>query len=104
MTDEVDVPDELKDIGPDRIKLWRKAGVAAVEAELTHGGTGLGLRSGSDEVQQMAWRWIAWERAQDKDVATIKATPFGIGGEVKIKRGHVRKMLQRVREIWPNGK
>jgi hypothetical protein len=34
-------------------------GLSAVEVELIHGATGLGLRSGSVEVKQMAWRWIA---------------------------------------------
>jgi hypothetical protein len=54
MADQAEVPDELRDVGSERLKLWRQGGVAAVEAELIHGGTGLGLRSGSAEVQQMA--------------------------------------------------
>jgi hypothetical protein len=88
MTREIDIPDELKEIGPDRIETWREWGVAAVEAELIHGGTGVGLRSGSAEVQQMAWRWIRWEKEHATvpkltDAVILKPTLFGVGVDLK---------------------
>jgi hypothetical protein len=96
MAEKIEVPEELADVGADRIKQWREWGVAAVEAELTRGGTGLGLRSGSSEVQKMAWRWIAWEKAHAEEGFTIKATPFGIGAERKVRHSEVKALWRKI--------
>ena len=87
MTEKIDIPDELKDIGPDRFKLWSEYDVNDVERELTQGGTGLGLSSGSDEVKRMAWRWIRWKKGQAAipkltDALILKPAVYGLGVDV----------------------
>lgn len=105
MAEDFEVPKELAHVGADRIRTWRKWGIAAVKTELTYGGTGLGLRSGSDAVQQMAWQWIAYEEARataPKISDLIEAKPGAFGFSLDIKQGY--RLARKRFSQWRQGR
>ena len=53
-TEQIEVPDEFKYVGADRIKTWLAGGVEMLEANLTGKSMNLGLSSSHEDVQAMA--------------------------------------------------
>jgi hypothetical protein len=81
MADKVEVPDELKQIGADRFRLFEELGADGVENEHMGNPGPLGLSSGDVYYQKMGSQYVRWKREQEK--AASQAVKVGASATYK---------------------
>jgi hypothetical protein len=82
MADDDEVPEELADISPTRLKRWSELGLAQVKADLEHAG-GARVVGGTAKVRQQAWRWVEYQEAMVKTAGpVVGAAPVAVPHDV----------------------